>query len=536
MHLGDHLGHLTYSTLVHPSDTWDEMWDSLTTYLPAVKKNVSPRERFGVSLRLSAASAFRLANDPEERARLREFLTAEDLYVYTVNAFPFGPFKGRRVMEQVYEPDWATNDRTAYTMAVADVLADVAEQGVDPAIQTALLCNISEHIGDCHRVRGSVVGCPVWLVHLLHDPAALERAEGEGVHGVDVEILRGQELTQPRSLLRVVRQAEGRGGREPQRDTEALARRHVLLHRRQVGREAVPHLIPCITRVNEGAVGEVAEVVAEVHRHSKVEIRWELSFRKGVDASSGGDGQPQLHECFRRCTHVDVGTSCGAELLALQAAEVDRLHDHRKLQAGQGQADVEVRQVPAGAVRIRRHQGRAVPEARPVGDSGRDWHASAPTLARPSPVDECDRKVGHWVTEGRHLPVEHRPDATPVGGQDEVVDPVVPVYDRPRQTGRQSRHLALQPRPQGRDSRELPGPGALPLLHPPPHLTGQVALRPAKCFESGHPGVHGMQVGQGLDERRTDVVRVIDGQGRRIACCRDHLAWHVLHDDERCAD
>src|SRR5215203_1604722 len=139
MHLGDHLGHLTYSTLVHPSDTWDEMWDSLTTYLPAVKKNVSPRERFGVSLRLSAASAFRLANDPEERARLREFLTSEDLYVYTVNAFPFGPFKGRRVMEQVYEPDWATNDRTAYTMAVADVLADVAEQGVDPAIQTAPL-------------------------------------------------------------------------------------------------------------------------------------------------------------------------------------------------------------------------------------------------------------------------------------------------------------------------------------------------------------------------------------------------------------
>ena len=29
MDLGDGLGHLTYSTLVHPGDTWDEMWASL---------------------------------------------------------------------------------------------------------------------------------------------------------------------------------------------------------------------------------------------------------------------------------------------------------------------------------------------------------------------------------------------------------------------------------------------------------------------------------------------------------------------------
>ena len=32
MDLGSGLGHLTYSTLVHPGDTWPEMWKSLTTY------------------------------------------------------------------------------------------------------------------------------------------------------------------------------------------------------------------------------------------------------------------------------------------------------------------------------------------------------------------------------------------------------------------------------------------------------------------------------------------------------------------------
>ena len=28
MDLGNGLGHLTYSTLVHPGDNWDDMWQS----------------------------------------------------------------------------------------------------------------------------------------------------------------------------------------------------------------------------------------------------------------------------------------------------------------------------------------------------------------------------------------------------------------------------------------------------------------------------------------------------------------------------
>jgi hypothetical protein len=136
MNLGDRLGHLAYSTLVHPGDTWEEMRASLVTHLPEVKRRVSPDAPFGVSLRLSGSSAATLAGDPEERAWLREFLVAEDLYVYTVNAFPQGSFKGRKVMEDVYEPDWSTGERLAYTRDVADVLADITPAGVEPSIQT----------------------------------------------------------------------------------------------------------------------------------------------------------------------------------------------------------------------------------------------------------------------------------------------------------------------------------------------------------------------------------------------------------------
>ena len=135
MFLGDRLGHLAYSTLVHPGDTWEEMSESVETFAPAVKARVSPDAPYGLSLRISAASAETLTADPGERARFRRWLDDHDMYVYTVNAFPYGPFKGRVVMEQVYEPDWSTEDRVGYTMQVADILAEIIRtdgRAVDP--------------------------------------------------------------------------------------------------------------------------------------------------------------------------------------------------------------------------------------------------------------------------------------------------------------------------------------------------------------------------------------------------------------------
>ena len=86
MDLGNGLGHLTYSTLVHPGDTWEEIWDSLNRYVPKVKARVSPDQPFGVSLRIASASAQALTADPNERAKLKAFLDENDMYLYTVNA------------------------------------------------------------------------------------------------------------------------------------------------------------------------------------------------------------------------------------------------------------------------------------------------------------------------------------------------------------------------------------------------------------------------------------------------------------------
>ena len=167
------LGHLTYSTLVHPGDTWPEMWDSLQTYVPPVKARVSTDAPFGVSLRLSGNSAATLAESEALRAELRDFLRAEDLYVYTVNAFQHGPFKGLNVMEDVYEPDWSTQARLDYTTQVADVLADIAAPGVRPPIQTAPLAYRAKVLDESY-VQSLVDHLMCAVAHLVE----LERRTG----------------------------------------------------------------------------------------------------------------------------------------------------------------------------------------------------------------------------------------------------------------------------------------------------------------------------------------------------------------------
>ena len=94
MDLGNGLGHLSYSTLVHPGDNWEQIWASLNTYVPQVKARIAGNQRFGVSLRLSASSAQTLAGSPAERDKLKKFLGDNNMYLYTVNAFPYGAFKG----------------------------------------------------------------------------------------------------------------------------------------------------------------------------------------------------------------------------------------------------------------------------------------------------------------------------------------------------------------------------------------------------------------------------------------------------------
>jgi hypothetical protein len=110
---GQELGHLTYSTLVHQTDNWEQLWASVNNFLPKVKARVAPDQTFGVCLRTSAPSAEMLSQDPGKRAALKQFFADQDLYLYTANAFVYGVFKKQVIKEEVYEPDWRSEERVA---------------------------------------------------------------------------------------------------------------------------------------------------------------------------------------------------------------------------------------------------------------------------------------------------------------------------------------------------------------------------------------------------------------------------------------
>jgi hypothetical protein len=116
--------HLTYCTNIHPGESWDEIRRNLQRYVPEVKRRVSPEAAFGVGLRLSAAAAWEL-RQPAVLQEFLRFLRDENLYVFTLNGFPYGPFHGTRVKEGVYLPDWRDDARLEYTDLLADLLAQL---------------------------------------------------------------------------------------------------------------------------------------------------------------------------------------------------------------------------------------------------------------------------------------------------------------------------------------------------------------------------------------------------------------------------
>jgi hypothetical protein len=120
MHLSDG-SLLSYCTNIHPGETWPDLFTSLQRHLPAVKAAVSPTKPFGVGLRLSAQAAEGLG-DAEALRSFQEFLAAEDLFVFTINGFPYGAFHGTRVKEDVYQPDWRDERRLTYSNLLADIL------------------------------------------------------------------------------------------------------------------------------------------------------------------------------------------------------------------------------------------------------------------------------------------------------------------------------------------------------------------------------------------------------------------------------
>ena len=165
--------HLSYCTNVHAGEQWLDTFAQLQAHLPIIKAQVAERDSFGIGLRLSHAALTTLEQG-DVFAELQAFLQLEDLYVFTINGFPYGSFHDTPVKEQVYRPDWTTPTRRDYTNRLATLLARL-----DPPDDFATISTLPGTFGSW--ARGA---CPAIARHLLDSVAhcvEIERATGKQI-------------------------------------------------------------------------------------------------------------------------------------------------------------------------------------------------------------------------------------------------------------------------------------------------------------------------------------------------------------------
>ena len=128
---------LSYCSNVLPGRSVAEIEDGID------RVTLPIRERFGhpmaVGLWFPRSAADELTWFPDKLARFAERLGARTLPCYTLNAFPYGDFHGKRVKEQVYLPDWNQPGRLAYTARCAEILAALLPPGGEGSISTVPL-------------------------------------------------------------------------------------------------------------------------------------------------------------------------------------------------------------------------------------------------------------------------------------------------------------------------------------------------------------------------------------------------------------
>ncbi|MFA6569286.1 MAG: metabolite traffic protein EboE [Victivallales bacterium] len=129
--------HLCYSMNVFPEKDWLREDSVIREKVLGLRREVtgSDSANFAIGLWLDAGTAceFRKKGNLD---RLKKWLSGNNLYVFTFNAFPYGIFHGRPVKKEVYLPDWTSRERLEYTCMIADILAELLPSGITGSVST----------------------------------------------------------------------------------------------------------------------------------------------------------------------------------------------------------------------------------------------------------------------------------------------------------------------------------------------------------------------------------------------------------------
>ena len=136
--------HLAYCTNIHRGRDWVETFNSLKENVLRVRDKVSPNKPYAIGLRLGDLSSRQLCQ-PDKLEDFKLWLMENNCYVFTINGFPYGEFHGIRVKEDVYSPDWTTDERVEYTKRLFLILSEIAPSDSGGSVST-VPCSYKEFI------------------------------------------------------------------------------------------------------------------------------------------------------------------------------------------------------------------------------------------------------------------------------------------------------------------------------------------------------------------------------------------------------
>ncbi|MEL4896393.1 metabolite traffic protein EboE [Crocosphaera sp. Alani8] len=177
--------HLTYCSNIHPGEDWGDVFNNLQTYIPKLKKELAPDQPFGIGLRLASRASETLLQG-DYLSQLKNWLTKEDCYVFTLNGFPYGGFHGQVVKDEVYRPDWCDSDRLSYSERLVKILAALLPETIDGGISTMPLSYKPWWTSDQSQTTRLFEGSTFHLAQIAAQMAQVEETTGKLLH-LDLE-------------------------------------------------------------------------------------------------------------------------------------------------------------------------------------------------------------------------------------------------------------------------------------------------------------------------------------------------------------
>lgn len=179
----DDFFHLTYCSNIHPAEEWKKTFLNLKQYALPLKASLSPFKPFGIGLRLSDLAAQELLAEGN-LGKFKEWLSDNQLYIFTINGFVYGNFHGQRIKEQAYAPDWSNEGRRNYSLNLVCILKALTPEGGENGFSTSPI-SYKPWLNKEQRLKTFDTAC-FHIAHIVAEMVQIDEREGKLLH-IDIE-------------------------------------------------------------------------------------------------------------------------------------------------------------------------------------------------------------------------------------------------------------------------------------------------------------------------------------------------------------